>query len=156
MFGPPDVFRKHIFHGVLIRCFFFCLSHRVQCSYYFPWILVLRLLHRVVLLECLWNSRWTTETYRLKSVLLYEGDFKSSSQYCPCYNSCKCLSWWPNPYGERKINCWFWFYFAAALFSFSLDTVRWWMMCHVSKNRSATLCNKGANHLILKWCSTNA
>lgn len=152
MFGPPDVFRKHIFHGVLIRCFFFCLSHRVQCSYYFPWILVLRLLHRVVLLECLWNSRWTTETYRLKSVLLYKGDFKSSSQYCPCYNSCKCLSWWPNPYGERKINCWFWFYFAAALFSFSLDTVRWWMMC----NRSVTLCNKGANHLILKWCSTNA
>lgn len=67
----------------------------------FSWSVITRMLHCVVL-ECLWISRWTTEKYRLKSLLLYKGDFKSSSQYCPCYNSCKCLSWWPNPNGERK------------------------------------------------------
>lgn len=37
----------------------------------FSWILVKRLLHCVVL-ECLWNSWWTTEKYRWESVLLYK------------------------------------------------------------------------------------
>lgn len=109
VFGPPDVSGSMCVYSTR-RIEQTALLFQPFCPVLvlFSWIVVMRLLHCVVL-ECLWNSWWTTEKYRWKSVLFYKGDFKSSSQYCPCYNSCKCLSWWPNPYGE-KINCWFWFF----------------------------------------------
>lgn len=73
---------------------FFCFRHFSSISIIFPEYLVKRSLHCVVL-ECLWNSWWTTEKYRWKSKEILNPP-PSIVPVTILVNVC------PNPYGERK------------------------------------------------------
>lgn len=73
---------------------FFCFRHFSSISIIFPEYLVMRSLHCVVL-ECLWNSWWTTEKYRWKSKEILNPP-PSIVPVTILVNVC------PNPYGERK------------------------------------------------------